>query len=287
MPSDEDIALSEKRMYGDRREETRAYVAGRMGVTYVAVSDDQIGRFGLEEQCTARDVAGADGRLVVATDEDILVGGEEGLEPTGFGPAVAVGADPLLAADEDGRVARSTDGEWETAGTVDEVRSIDGGLVAAADGVYRVDPDGLTPLGRRDARDVAAEGPFAATGAGLFRGTEDGWDLEEGGDATVVAAETGGGRAHAVVGGDLLERPDGGERSDGSRSSSEQRSDGGEWWLADAPREGVVDVAYDEATFAVTGDGAVLVDPVTAKDGEPEWRTRSLGLTDVVGIAVP
>ncbi|WP_226011347.1 HVO_0234 family beta-propeller protein [Halomicrobium salinisoli] len=275
MPSGDDISLSEKRMYGDRRAETRAYVVGRMGVTYVAVSDDQIGRFGLEEQCTARDVAAADGRLVVATDEDVLVGGEEGLEPAGFGSAVAVGADPLLAAAADGRVARSTDGEWETVGTVDEVRAIDGNLVAAADGVYRVGPDGLAPLGRRDVRDVAAAGPFAATEAGLFRGTDDGWELEEGGDATVVAAESDGGRAHAVVGGDLLERSEEGEASDG------------EWWLADAPREAVVDVAYADATYAVTGDGAVLVDPVAAKDGDPQWRTRSLGLTDVVGIAVP
>lgn len=269
MPSDEDISLSEKRMYGDRREETRAYVAGRMGVTYVAVSDDQIGRFGLEEQCTARDVAGADGRLVVATDEDVLVGGEEGLEPAGFGPAVAVGADPLVAADESGRVARSADGEWETVGTVDEIRSIDGDLVAAADGVYRVGADGLTDLGRRDVRDVAAAGPFAATGVGLFRGTEGGWDLAEGGDATVVAAEAGGERAHAVVGGDLLERADQG------------------WWPADPPREGAVDVAYADGVIAITGDGTVMLDPVTAKDGDPQWRTRSLGLTDVVGVAVP
>jgi len=44
---------------------------------------------------------------------------------------------------------------------------------------------------------------------------------------------------------------------------------------------------YDEGTFAVTGDGTVLLDPVTAKDGSPEWRSRSLGLRGVVGIAIP
>jgi hypothetical protein len=49
----------------------------------------------------------------------------------------------------------------------------------------------------------------------------------------------------------------------------------------------VVDVAYDRGTFAVTDDGRVLLDPVSAKDGSPGWRTRSLGLTDVVGVAVP
>lgn len=263
---DDDISLSEKRMYGERRESTRAYVASGLGVATVDVSDDQIGRFGLEHRCTARDVAGGDGRLLVATDEDVLVGSGGEFEPAGFGPAVAVGVDgSLLAASEDGRVAELTDDEWVTTGRVDDVRAIDGDLVAAADGTYHLD-DGLERAGLDDARDVAGDGRFAATATGVFR-SEDGWDLETDGDATVVASE--GDRAHAVVGGDLLER---------SRSG---------WWDAEAPDGEVVDVAYDDATVAVTADGAVLLDPVTAKDGATDWRTRSLGLDGVAGVAIP
>ncbi len=266
MPDDDDIALSEKRMYGERREATRAYLASGMGVAYVDASDDQVGRFGLERRCTARDVAGADGHLLVATDEDVLVGDEGAFDPAGFGPAVAVGVGPtLLAAAEDGRVAALDQGDWETLGDVGDVRAIDGNLVATADGVYRRD-DGLEPAGLDDVRDVATPGPFAATADGVYR-FDDGWELEVTGDATVVSSD--GERAHAVVDGTLLER------------------DAGEWRDAGAPAGEVVDVAYDRATFAVTADGRVLLDPVTAKDGAPEWRTRSLGLADVVGVAIP
>lgn len=272
MPDDDDIALSEKRMYGERRRETRCYVATAMGVAYVAVSDDQIGRFGLAHRCTARDVAAGDGRLFVATEEDVLIDEdprEDGgtVEPTGFGPAVAVGGgEEPLAASPDGRVAALEDDEWRDLDAVPEVRAVDGDLVATADGVYRRDGDGLAHVGLEDVRDVAAAGRYAATDSGVFR-ERDGWEREVSGSATVVASD--GDRAHAVGGGDLLERVD------------------GAWEPAGAPREGVVDVAYDEAAFAVTADGTVLVDPVSAKDGAPEWRTRSLGLADAVALAIP
>lgn len=272
MPDDDDISLSEKRMYRGRREATRAFVASPMGVAAVDASDDQIGRFGLEHQCNARDVAGRNGQLLVATDEDVLVGDGGGFEPAGFGPAVAVGVGKKpLAVGEDGRVARLVDGDWETVDVVDAVQSVDGDWIAAADGVYHVD-DTLSHVGLDDVQDVAASDGtahhvFAATTSGLYR-YEDGWDRAVDGEATLVA--TDGDRVHAVVGGNLLERT-----SDGT------------WTDADAPTGGVVDVAYDEATFAVTADGQVLLDPVTAKDGAPEWRSRSLGLADVVGIAIP
>lgn len=279
MPDDDDIALSEKRLYGERRAATRAYVASPAGVAYVEASDDQIGRFGLAHRCVARDVAGGDGRLLVATDEDVLVGVGEAFEPTGFGPAVAVGidADPL-AVGPDGRVARLVDDDWETLGEVGDVRAVDGPLIAAADGVYRVgdgsphrDPGAdpspeLSHVGLDDARDVAGPGPLAATANGVFR-REAGWNREAEGDATVVASD--GERAHAVVDGGLLERA----------------ADG--WRDAGAPEGDVVDVAYDAAAFAVTADGRILLDPVAAKDGATAWRTRSIGLVDVAGIAIP
>lgn len=270
----DDISLSELRVYQARREATRAYVASGAGVAHVDASDDQIGRFGLDHQCTTRDVAGRDGQLLVATDEDVLVGSEESFEPTGFGPAVAVGAGTdLLAADDDGTVRKLTDSEWRTVGTFDDVRAIDGQLVAARDGVHHL-TERLPSLDRRGARDVAAAGPLAATSEGVFRGDEGGWELAVPGDATVVAAADGDGAgteglAHAVVDGTLFERVD------------------GEWVDADAPAGDLVDLAYDRGTFAVTGDGQVLLDPVTAKDGSPGWRTRSVGLSDVVGVAIP
>ena len=269
MPSDEDIALDEKRMYGDRREETTAFVACEMGVARVALSDDQIGRFGLEHRCSARDIAGRDGRLAVATDEDVLVGADGEFAPTGFGPAVAGGiGESVVAADEDGRVARLDGDDWTTVGDAGDVRAIDGDLLATADGVVRVERDGLTDLAGDPAVDVAAAGPDAATAAGVTHYDGD-WSIETDGDATVVAADHDADRAHAVVDGDLLERVE------------------GSWRLADPPEQGIVDVAYDAATVAVTVDGVVAIDPVTAKDGAPDWRSRTLGLTGAVGVTVP
>jgi len=269
MPSDDDIALDEKRMYGKRREGTTAFVACEMGIARVALSDDQIGRFGLEHRCSARDIAGRDGRLAVATDGDVLVGSDGEFTPTGFGPAVAVGVgESVVAADDEGRIARLDGDEWTDIGSVGTVQAIDGDLLAGAAGVYRAAGEELVALGDRDARDVAVAGPYAATADGLVRWS-DGWLLEASGDATVVAAERGGDRAHAVVDGDLLARID------------------GSWDRVDPLQSGVADVAYDAATVAVTDDGVVMIDPVTAKDGAPEWRSRALGLTGVVGVAVP
>lgn len=269
MPSDDDIALDEKRMYGDRREETTAFVACEMGVARVDLSDDQIGRFGLEHRCSVRDIAAGDGRLAVATDEDVLVGTGGEFAPTDFGPAVAVGVtETVIAVGNDGRVVRLDGDEWTEVGIVDGVRAVDGDLVATVDGVVRLDGDALASLGGEAATDVAAAGPYAATEAGVA-GYLDDWTLEAAGDATVVAAERDGDRAHAVVDGDLL-----------ARAASE-------WEPADPPEQAVVDVAYDAATVGVTQDGVVMIDPVTAKDGAPQWRSRTLGLTGVVGLAVP
>ena len=269
MPGDENIAVAEKRMYGDRREETIAYLACTMGVARVALSDDQIGRFGLEHRCLAHDIAGVAGQLAVAADEDVLLGSEGSFRPADFGPAVAVGLDEtVVAAGPDGRVARLTGDEWLTVGHVDDVRAIDGDLLATADGVVRVDDGELVALAGGTAVDVAAGGPYAATAAGVARFAGN-WTVEADGDPSLISAERDGNRAHAVVDGDLLERTD------------------GEWRPADPPEAGIVDVAYNEATVAVTGDGTVLIDPVTAKDGAPVWRSRSLGLAGVVGVAVP
>jgi hypothetical protein len=265
-------AIEEKRMYGDRREETVAYLATGQGVATVRVSGDQVGRFGLAHRGTARDVATTEGAVVAATDEAVLVGPEE-FEPLEFGPAVAVGTDrggDVLAAGEDGRVARYRDGEWTDLGTVADARAIADGFVAAADGLHRVDGDGLANVGLDAVRDVAvADGvPLAATDEGLYR-LGNGWLRERQGPHRVVAA--GRGHAHAATAEELFER------------------DGDGWSAVDLPvDEPVVDVDYGECVYAVTADGTFLVeaDPETTADGAGGWRSRSIGLPDVVALAV-
>ncbi|MFC7196902.1 hypothetical protein ACFQL4_23370 [Halosimplex aquaticum] len=238
----------------------------------VRISGDQVGRFGLAHRCRARDVATTDGAALVATDEDVLVGPDP-FESLAFGPAVAVTADAagtVVAADETGRVSRYDDGEWTELGAVEEVRALSAGLVAAADGVFRIDGDGLASVGLDDARDVAsADGvPLAATGDGLYR-LGNGWLRESEGSYTVVAA--GDGKSHAATAEALYARG----------------ADG--WEAVDLPAEGsVVDVAYGECVYAATESGTVLVeaDPELTADGTGGWRSRSIGLPEVSALAV-
>jgi len=270
--SDDDIALSEKRMYGEKRPETHAYVASGLGVTRVETAGGQIGRFSLSERCNARDVAGASGEIAVATDDDVLVLTDDGFVPTGFGPATAVGYDGegLLAAGS-GRIARYDDGEWTELGNVDDVRAIDGDRLAAAEGVYAL-PD-LDRLGLVDVTDVT--GDYAATESGLYR-YEHG-DTTSGGEWTEVrsgrhlAVASDGERVHAAAADGLYELTD------------------GAWEPCALPAtERVVDVTYGDDTYAITENGTFLVATAAeaTADGQGGWRQRSLGVPDVVGVAV-
>jgi len=264
--SDDDISLSEKRLYGRTRPETHAYVASGLGVTRVETAGGQIGRFSLEERCSARDIAGANGEIAVATPEGVFVSTDSGFVPTGFGPATAVGYDDegLLAAGDE-RVARYADGEWRKLGDVSDVRAIDAGLLGAADGVYAL-PD-CRRLGLADVTDVAAG--YAATTAGLYRRDGDGWTDVRPGDYRVVASD--GERVHAADSDALHELLD------------------GEWTACDLPvRERVVDVSHGAASYAITEAGTFLVDTddESTADGRGGWRGRSLGVPDVVGVAV-
>lgn len=285
MPGDDDIALDEKRVYGGKRSETTVYVAGGLGLTRVAVAGDQVGRFELASREPVRDIAGREGRLLVGTPEDVLVGTEEGFEPTGFGPAAAVGLDETrpTAASPDGDVAVLRGDEWAPVGAVDEPRAIDGDLLAAGDGVYRVEAGGASRGGDRGgdggaggldrlragpAGDVAAGGPYAASPDGLYELPDQ--RLREG-EHTAVAADTDGNRAHAVAGGDLFVRRNG-------------------WERCDLPTEDpVVDVGYGESVYAVTAAGTLLVRaaPGQTPDGHGGWRSRALGVREVRRLAVP
>ncbi|MFB6143228.1 MAG: hypothetical protein ABEJ30_07795 [Halorientalis sp.] len=253
--------IDEKRVYGEKTGATEVYVASGAGLAVVSVSADIVGEFALARRCTARDVAAGPEHLAVATDADVLVSESGGYVETDFGPAVAVGFDGarLLAAGPEGGVAAREDGAWTALGAADEVRAIDGGLVAASDGVYWA-TDGQEAAGLSDVRDVAAADPLAATGDGLYE-LGPGWREVRPEAFTAVASERE--RAHAATAAGLFERRD------------------GEWQPRPLPVEdGVVDIAHGAGTYAVTGDGTVLVD---AGDG---WRTRSLGLPAVAGLAV-
>jgi len=296
----DDIGLDEKRVYADSREGEVAYVASDTGLARVESAGDQIGRFGLVRRGTVRDVAGGNGRLVVATPEDALVGTGDGFAETGFGPAVAVGVDGsrTFAAGPDG-LGELVGNGWRTVADVSGVRVIDGNLVVAEEAcrIPAAPADGadLQPLGVGNARDVAAAGPYVAAAEGLYRvngdanGTSDAGSTDTDdptrvreGSHEVVAADSQ--RAHAVGDEQLYERTNG-ERRD------REDEEGGETWIAcETPVEGaVVDVAYGESVYAVTGSGTVLVDadPEQTPDGHGGWRSRALGLAGACAIAVP
>jgi hypothetical protein len=259
--------MAEDRVYDDDAGTTEVVVAAGIGVVSVSVSAGRVGRFGVARRCSPRDVAADESRLAVATAEDVLLRREGAFEPAGFGPAVAVGVrgGGVLAADEDGRIARRDPGAdaWTDVDTVDaSVRAIDGSLVATDAGVYRVRGDGddaaVEPAGLETANDVAARGPFAATDAGLYA-LGNGWMQALGGRFGAVAAAS---REHVYAAGEGFHR----------------RRDG-DWRAVELPTdETIADVTVAERAYAITGAGTLLVGP--------EWRARSLGVGDVAGIAV-
>ncbi|MFC7114070.1 hypothetical protein ACFQH2_02475 [Natronoarchaeum sp. GCM10025703] len=89
-----------------------------MGVVVASISGSRVGEFGLEYRTTVRDIAGAPGRIAVATDEDATLLGEE-VAHLGFGPATAVGFDGegIVAGDSEGRIARIDSAGREEVGT--------------------------------------------------------------------------------------------------------------------------------------------------------------------------
>lgn len=259
--------VTEKRVFDDRAGGEELIVAAGDGVLSVAVSADRVGRFAVVHRCAPADAASDAGRVAVAAEADVLHRdpGGEAFATTGFGSAVAVGfADGrLVAAGPDGRVARRdpTDGgdAWADLGRIDgEVRAIDGRLLAASDGVHRL--PGLDYAGLEDVHDVAAEGPLAATGSGLYS-LGNGWMAERDGDFRAAASD--GPRAHAATAETLFERR------------------GARWEDVELPADGqVVAVAYGTVPYAVTADGVLLA------GGEEGWRGHLLGVEGVVACVV-
>ncbi|PSQ30765.1 hypothetical protein BRD16_05935 [Halobacteriales archaeon SW_6_65_46] len=253
MSADEDISLSEKRVYAGGAARP-AFVATEAGLARVSVSGDLVGEFGLTVREPASDVATDDGRVVAAGDEVRLLTGDDS-EPLGFAGATAVGVASGIVAAGDGRLARYDGDEWTTLAGIEGATAVGAGVVATDDGVVGFDG---THRGLDAVRDVA--GDYAATATGLYRGPD--WETVFDGAVHAVTARAG--RLLTVTdGGDLLER------------------DGDGWRELDPPGDVADAAATTDAVYAVATDGTFLVD---AGDG---WRSRALGLPGARRLAVP
>ncbi|WP_440772287.1 HVO_0234 family beta-propeller protein [Natronorubrum sp. DTA28] len=297
-------AIEEKRVYGGREGALEVYVASAIGVVRVRVAGDTVGEFGLCDRTPARDIAATGETVAIATDEDVQVldiergdrearaaeadanESDETFVGTGFGPAVAVGThgSDLIAASPDGDVARlpaeaDTDSEpheWEFLehNGVATVRAIAGGLVGTDSGVYRVHDGELDHAGLSDVRDVSAAGvPLAATADGLYK-LGNGWMEALEGSFEIVAADpqTDPGRltrAHAVSG----------EAIYGYDADAET------WTEYDRSTESIVGIGYGKTVYAVTERGSFL--SATPDDSAGPWRSQTIGVGDVTGLAVP
>ncbi len=252
-------SIDEKRVYSDQEGTTTVYVGTELGVARVEVSGDIIGEFSLAHRCVVRDTATMNGALAIATDEDVL---DTEFSPLDFGPTAAVGfdGDDILAAGDDGRLARY-DGEWHEVAMLDDVRTIDGNLVATGGGVYQVSSDGVQHVGLTDVRDVSAgDVPLAATADGLYR-LGNGWmDVLDGSFRVVNATEE---HAYAATAEKVVSR------------------DGDGWQEVSLPVSGpIADIGIGDGVYAATDSGTFLV-----RTGGG-WRNRHLGLTGVTSLSI-
>lgn len=272
-------SIEEKRVYSTSAGKTDVFVATGVGIARVACSGGLVGGFELIHQCTGTDITAADGRLAAATEKTVLVWRDGEFVSSGFSTQItqsgahrAVGFhEGLIAAGPD-RIARYTD-TWhdlrvpETEHGPLTINAIDGSLVAAEEGVYRITGSELSPVGLERVRAVSgAPVPLAGTETGLYQ-LKNGWETVL--DGTVHCVESDGTRVHVATDDGLFVRLE----RDGTHT---------EWEQVSLPvSERIAGVAYGESTYVVTVDGTFLI------GAEGEWRARSLGLPDVCGLAVP
>lgn len=304
-------SIDEKRVYDTREGATTAYIASNDGVVGVSLSGDAVGEFSLLERSPARDVAAGVDAVAVAAETDVLVGRLEAADepaneatidfgPTGFGPAVAIGIRDgiLVVADGEGRVStRPIDGEdddwtrltYEGDRVPSAVRAVEGDLLATDAGIFREWQGTLVHAGLEDVRDVSTGGvPLAATADGLYK-LGNGWMCVLEPSVELVAADPSNepgslARAHAVADGSVWTSPDGSDRP-GTDSAGEQTA----WGRVPCPTDDPpVGIAYGETVYAVTSEGTVLARALASGDeGIDRWRTQSLGVRGVTGIAIP
>jgi hypothetical protein len=263
--------LAEKRVYADRTGASELLVAASPGLVSVALSAGRVGEFSLARRCAPTDIAAArhpdagPTQVAVATDEDVLLAPRpavEALEPSDFGPAVAVTfqAGQVVAGAADGRVAVHDGHRWTTVGEVPAPpAALDGDLVATPEGVFRLTDGDLRPAGLRAVSDVARPAgiPLAATADGLYE-LGNGWLAALDGEFRLATGARGG-QAHAATADAFYERT----------------ADG--WRSVELPAAGPVGaVAYGERPAVLTVDGDLLVQ---LDDG---WRTHPLGVEGVV-----
>lgn len=349
-----DDASDERRLFEQQGGGETAFVASDLGVVRIELAGGRVGGFSLVNRCTARSVAADDTAVAVGTDESVLVAAglfeaDDDFAPTGFGPAVAVGIEGrrLFAAAPDGRVARldglddldhrddlkaldrrnappegDTPGSWTTLGEVTGPRRFDGSLLAAEDGVYRLD-GGLQPLGTDGssasdktsasdnssasdsasgsdktsghvdgALDVAAGdpaetagGPFAATETGLYRLDGESGDHLDGrwGRELTQPVRAVGTDDTAVR---VLDE-DGLCERDLTALPTEGNAE--PWQRRQLPDDwAVVDLGHGQQLYAVTEDGQLLIaaDPTQTSDGQGGWHSRHVGVRGVAELAV-
>lgn len=254
--------IEEDRVFDERAGRTEVFVATGSGLVVAETSNARVGRFRVTVTDDCRDVATEGTRVAVATDRDVLLREDDAFAETDFGAAVAVTFHDgtVVAAGKGGRVGRYVDGSWESVGTVSSVRALDGPLVAANTGVYRIG-DGLDIAGLDDVTDVSATGiPLAATSEALYS-LGNGWMNELAGDFRAVSSD--GERAAAVGTDGVYARQEAG------------------WHPLDVPTdETVVDVGFGSGMTILATDGGTLL-----LNHEGDWRSRALGLRNVSRLA--
>lgn len=278
-------AIEEKRIFDREGATETVLVAGEAGCVRAHVGGiGAVGEFSLCYRGACHDLAALAGRPVLATDDDVRLGGtgDDSGDDTvalGFGPVVAVGThlEGVLAASPDAVVGRwdpgpgalegdgDPTGEWGPGWELDApARALAADLAATADGVVRLGEGGATYVGLEAVRDVAlGDVPLAATDDGVFR-LGNGWQRGPAGEATAIAGAPDG-RSLAVVDADLYARDPDTDR----------------WSRADPPvEEPVVDVALGDGAYAVTDSGTLLA------AGTEGWRPNPVGLRAGTAVTV-
>ncbi len=259
--------IDEKRVFSDSTGTTTVFVASAVGIVRVDCSGGLVGEFGLLDRTAATAIEGNRSVVMAATADDILRLDDEGVVSTGFGPATALGLDAEIVGARSDQIARYTDDGWHPCYQSDSppwesITAVGGGLIGTPTGVFRLDDGEPTPVGLDNIRAISVDSSvLCGTGGGLYR-LENGWNrLLKG---TVVDIARNGAKIAAITEDCLY-----------------VQSQGTQWIETELPVDDpLAGVAIGERIYVVTVDGTICID---TDDG---WRTRSIGVPAVAGLAV-